>query len=178
MRKMVRASLFPGRPPLVPRAAAWIMLLTVALLAPAHAADFQAGLEAYQRNDYEAALEEFRPLAEQGHAEAQYKLGVMYDVGKGVPKNDTEAVSWYRKAAEQGHAWAQYSLAVMYYNGEGIPQDYVQAYAWFDIVASQGDKDAERVRDDLAKSMFPRELDRAKELFRQYWEAYVLPFRN
>lgn len=178
MRKMARTSLFPDRPAL--RVAAWwSMLLIVALLAPAQAADFQAGLRAYERNDYQAALEEFHPLAEKGHAEAQYKLGVMYDVGKGVSKNDAEAVSWYRKAAEQGYVSAQYALGVLYYNGEGVPQDYEQVYAWFDIVASQGDKEVERIRDDLARSMLPRvALDRAKELSRQYWKAHVVPFRD
>ena len=43
----------------------------------------------------------------------------MYDEGRGVPENDTEAVKWYRKAAEQGDASAQYNLGVMYANGWG-----------------------------------------------------------
>ena len=57
------------------------------------------------------------PLAEQGDAEAQISLGIMYDYGRGVPEDDTEAVKWYRKAAEQGVAKAQYNLGVMYTNG-------------------------------------------------------------
>ena len=43
----------------------------------AHAADFQTGLDAYDRGDYATALEEWRPLAEQGHAEAQVGLALM-----------------------------------------------------------------------------------------------------
>ena len=46
----------------------------------------------------------------------------MYDNGRGVPQDDTEAVKWYRKAAEQGHAEAQNNLGVMYLNGRGVPQ--------------------------------------------------------
>ena len=42
--------------------------------------------------------------AEQGDAEAQSALGIMYDLGEGVPEDDAEAVKWYRKAAEQGNA--------------------------------------------------------------------------
>jgi len=40
-------------------------------------------------------------LAEQGNVEAQYNLGVIYAEGRGVAKDETEAVSWFRKAAEQ-----------------------------------------------------------------------------
>jgi len=65
-------------------------------------ADYAAGLAAYQRGDYAAALREWRPLAEQGHALAQLQLGVMYYVGRGVAKDYTQAVRWYRKAAAQG----------------------------------------------------------------------------
>ncbi len=54
------------------------------MLAPPVLADFQAGLDAYDRGDYGTALKEFRPLAEQGHAEAQLYLGIMYSQGLGV----------------------------------------------------------------------------------------------
>ena len=40
--------------------------------------------------------------AEKGDASAQVTLGLMYEYGRGVAKNDVEAVKWYRKAAEQG----------------------------------------------------------------------------
>ena len=38
--------------------------------------------------------------AEQGHAKAQYNLGLMYDKGKGVVQDHKEAAKWYTKAAE------------------------------------------------------------------------------
>ena len=59
-------------------------------------------------------IAEWRALAEQGHAEAQFTLGAMYAAGEGVPQDFVEAVRWYRLAAEQGHAWAQYNLGVRY----------------------------------------------------------------
>ncbi len=62
-------------------------------------------MAAYQRGDYATALREWRPLAEQGNTEAQYGLGVMYDKGRGVPRDHAEALQWYRKAAEQGVRW-------------------------------------------------------------------------
>ena len=91
-------------------------LLIAALLAlpvPADAAgegDLAAGFAAYERGDYAAALAEWQPLAEQGHALAQFALGFMYDSGEGVPQDHAQAAIWYRKAAEQGDAKAQNNL--------------------------------------------------------------------
>jgi TPR repeat protein len=78
------------------------------------------GVAAYQRGDY-------RKAAEQGHAEAQFKLGAMYFSGDGVPRDDAGAVKWYRMAAEQGHAEAQADLDFMLENGLAVPQDDAEA---------------------------------------------------
>jgi len=86
-------------------------------------ADFQKGWDAYTIGDYATALREWKPLAEQGNANAQYNLGLMYQKGDGVPQDDKTALKWYRLAAEQGNASAQYNLGAMYYKGEGVPQD-------------------------------------------------------
>ena len=84
----------------------------------------------------------------------------------------------YRKAAEQGLALAQASLGVMYAIGRGVPQDDVQAYAWLNVAAAQGDTPASKARDVVAQRMTPEARARAQRLAQQYWEAYVLPFRN
>jgi TPR repeat protein len=57
-----------------------------------------------------------------GHAHAQKSLGLMYFIGRGVPKNDEIAVKWYKKAAVQGDTVAYFSLGWMYYNGVGVPK--------------------------------------------------------
>ena len=82
---------------------------------------------------------ETRKAAEQGDAAAQYNLGVMYDEGKRVTRDDAEAVKWYRKAADQGHAKAQYNLGLMYTNGQGVKRDDVEAVKWFHKAADQRD---------------------------------------
>ena len=118
------------------------VLLSLSVLMPltlGEAADFQAGLEAYERGDYAVALREWRPLAEQGHPWTQFMLGLMYADGEGVPKDDTEAVKWYRKAAEQGEALAQTNLGVMYDNGKGVPEDDAEAVKWYRKAAEQGE---------------------------------------
>ena len=68
--------------------------LHVGALSPATAADFDKGMTAYRSGDYQAALAEWRPLAESGHAAAQYNLGGMYDIGRGVAKNHNQALAW------------------------------------------------------------------------------------
>ena len=65
--------------------------------------DFQKGADAYMEGDFVTALKEWTPLAEQGDADAQTNLGVMYDNGQGVPQDDKTAVKWFTLAAEQGN---------------------------------------------------------------------------
>jgi len=99
---------------------------------------FQSAASAFERKNYPVALKILTELAEQGDAKAQFNLGVMYDNGEGVPKDASQAVTWYRKAAEQGDAAAQFNLGVMYDNGEGVPKDASQAVTWYRKAAEQG----------------------------------------
>ena len=110
---------------------------TLGLTAPAWAG-FDEGVAALQRGDYATAHREWRPLAEQGNAKAQHNLGVMYEIGEGVPQDFAEAVKWYRKAAEQGVADAQFNLGIMYGNGQGVPQNDAEAVKWYRKAAEQG----------------------------------------
>ena len=76
--------------------------------------------------------------AEQGNAEAQFNLGVMYNQGDGVPEDHAEAVRWYQMAAEQGYAVAQCILGFMYDQGDGVPEDDAEAVRWYQMAAEQG----------------------------------------
>ncbi len=133
---------------------------------------FNLGFEYYQKEDYEAALVWFKLAAEQGFANAQYNLGVMYDQGQGVAQDYKEAVRWYRKAAEQGHACSQFILGSMYDNGQGVPQDYVQAHMWYNLAASQlTGEDRERSvknRDIVAEKMTSEQIAEAQRLAREW----------
>ena len=102
----------------------------------------------------------------------------MYANGEGVPQDYVEAVKWFRKAAEQGDAVAQNNLGAMHDNGTGVPEDDVQAYAWFNIAAAQGDELAEENKERVTESMTREQLARAQDLAREYWQRYVMPFRN
>ncbi len=142
------------------------------LTAPAWAG-FDEGLAAYNRGDYATALREWRPLAEQGDAAAQYNLGLMYGKGQGVTQDYAKALQWYRKAAEQGHAKAQYNLGFMYDKGKGVLQDYVQAHMWYNLAVSKlppgrlRDKGV-KARDAVAKRMTPAQKSEAQKLAREW----------
>src|SRR6266581_4096439 len=75
-------------------------------------------------------LAEVKAKAQAGDADSQAELGLRYLDGKGVAKNQVEAVKWFRKAAEQNLAKAQYNLGLCFYAGEGVAKDQVQAVKW------------------------------------------------
>jgi TPR repeat protein len=93
---------------------------------------------AYERGDYATALPLLRPLADQGDANAQVYLGIMYRTGRGVTRNKAEAAKWFHKAADQGLARAQSSLGNMYEFGDGVAQDHGEAAKWYLKAADQG----------------------------------------
>ena len=151
------------------------IVLALMLTSGVAAGPFEDGGAAPKRGDYAEALRLWRPLADQGHADGQLKLGNMYGRGQGVPQDYAEAVKWYRLGAEQGNARAQLGLGVMYGNGKGVPQNYVQAHMWFNLAAARFPaSDAESMnqavqdRDLAASNMTPDQIAEAQKLAREW----------
>ena len=139
-----------------------------ALLAFPALADFQAGLDAYQKGDYVTAAKEWRPLAEQGSAAAQLNIGLLYLDGHGVPQDYGEAVMWLRRSAEQDNTAAQHDLGALYGAGKGVKRDYIQAYKWMNICAAKGNGGCVTQRDLLAKKLKPAQIAEAQRLATQF----------
>ena len=114
------------------------ILLLALFVGQASAGPIDDALAAWARGDYAAELKITRPLALKGEAWAQTYLGDSYADGKGVAKNDAEALRWYRLAAAQGYANALFNLGTMYANGQGVLQDYAEAVKWYRLAAAQG----------------------------------------
>jgi TPR repeat protein len=93
--------------------------------------------------DDAAVVQEVRRLAEDGDAEAQLHLGLMYAAGSGVRQNDEEAVIWFERAAKQGHPAGQFNFGYMYVLGKGVAQDSAAATEWFRRAADQGNAAAQ-----------------------------------
>jgi uncharacterized protein len=128
-----------------------IGLILVAGGSNVHAGPYEEGSAAYGRGDYSTALRLFRPLADHGNAQAQYKIGLMYYSGEGVTQNPAEAARWFRRAADQGSPDAQHYLGMMYEDGNGVPKDLAEAAKWIRKAAEQGSMYAQR---DLASKYY------------------------
>jgi TPR repeat protein len=131
---------------------------------------YQQGIDAYAKGNYAVALEKFKPLAEQGVAQAQFNMGVMHRQGQGVPQDDKAAVMWWSKAAEQGHVEAQDNLGLRYGRGQGVEQDWVQAYKWFSLAAAAGNETAKSNQRVAETRMTPQQVAQAQDLV-QEWQA-------
>jgi len=135
-------------------------------------ADWDDGVAAYAAGDYATARRQWFPQAEQGDAKAQYNLGVIFANGKGVPKNDGEAVKWYREAAEQGHAGGQFGLGSAYFLGRGVPENYLQAYMWLALAKAQGHEKAAKGLDVVKAKMTGAEISKARDRASLWWREH------
>jgi uncharacterized protein len=126
-----------------------ILLVALALASPlsmaggAVAGPLEDAQAAHGKKDYATALRLWRPLADQGNAEAQYALGSMYADGQGVPKNNTEAAKWWRRAADQGNTFAQFNLGALYDDGKGVPRNKAEALKLYHLAAERGNDRAQ-----------------------------------
>jgi TPR repeat protein len=80
--------------------------------------------------------------AQSGDAKASYSLGILYALGRGVPKDYPRAARLFRAAAESGMPEAEYNIAVMYGDGMGVRRDVSQAIYWYRKAAAQGNANA------------------------------------
>ncbi len=114
-------------------------ILALSLVASLAADSFEDAVAAYRTADYAAALRIYRSMADQGLAIAQFNVGLMYDKGQGVSKDEVQAMKWYRLAADQGRSDAQYQLGHLCYK----QNNYAEAAKWFHLAADQGRADAQ-----------------------------------
>lgn len=118
------------------------LFVTVAALTAVPAlADVKAGVDAWSRGDYKAAVEQWRPAAIAGDPDAQFDLGQAYKLGRGVPVDLVLAEQWYGKAALQGHVQAEdnYGLT-LFQNGKRA-----EAVPWLEKSAARGEARAQLV---------------------------------
>jgi TPR repeat protein len=81
--------------------------------------------------------------AKRGDSDAQFRIGLAYEVGAGVQQDYSQAVRWYRQAADHGNSSAQNNLGAMYGRGLGVSQSDSEAMRWYLRAASDGHPAAE-----------------------------------
>ena len=116
----------------------WMIMCLLAWIGPALADSLSDARRALDIADFLNAAKLFRPLAEEGNAEAQFALAEMYDEGEGVAEDHAQALRWYRLAAGQGYAAAQTALGRIYSTGAVVSQDFAEAFKWDQLAAQQG----------------------------------------
>ncbi|MDH5187963.1 MAG: sel1 repeat family protein [Rhodospirillaceae bacterium] len=109
-----------------------ILCIGVFTAFPALSGDYQEGLKMVRAGQWEAALNEFKPLADSGHAPSQFSIGLIYQLGRGVKKDADMARKMYVMSAKQGFWPAYNNLAKMFLDGDGIPQSNATAFKLFE----------------------------------------------
>ena len=91
--------------------------------------------------DTAEAMQWWQRAAEQGHADAQARLGWAHL--NTPPVAIEEALRWFREAAQQGHPDGQFGLATMYSLGVAVDEDSAEAVRWARLSADRGNPGAQ-----------------------------------
>jgi S1-C subfamily serine protease len=101
-------------------------------------ANGQSAVAMRDRQALAAEFQQWRALARNGDDQAQFRVGKLYDQGKGVSRDPRKAIDWFRSAAAQGNPDAQFYLGLMYAKGRATEKDDAVAAQWFEKAAEQG----------------------------------------
>jgi tetratricopeptide (TPR) repeat protein len=119
------------------------------------------------RTSAQSGFDRLVASAENGDADAQVKLGILYYEGMAdSPRPDyAEAMKWFQRAADQGDAEAQDRIGLMYYLGKGVPKDYAEAARWYQLAADRGNYHARlQLSDMYARGVgVPRDRDESRK---------------
>lgn len=119
-----------------------VILILAGFLNSIQAQTYQNSLEG---QDYTQAFWKVYTDALRGDKVAQFQVGVMYERGLAIAKNEAEAAGWYDKSARQGYVDAQYNIGIMYASGRGVQQNDGFAIMWLGLAAKLGDKESRKV---------------------------------
>ena len=95
------------------------------------------------QQDFGKAAYWYGKAAASGNAPAQYRLGTLYERGKGVAKDLKAALGWYERSASLGNVKAMHNAAVLAANSDQDKSDYARAFKWFSLGAAHGLKDSQ-----------------------------------
>ena len=141
----------------------------------ATAANYRDVAELLRTGSFQAAHSQLLTLAKKDNAEAQFQLGLMAHLGRGIPQNFLEAQKWYERAAKAGEVQSQNNLGVIYRDGLGTPVDTVVAYKWFSLAASQRNVQAIANLRVLRQGLNKADILRGQRLAQQYHDEVKTP---
>ena len=130
-------------------------------------ADFEKGLKEFNKGNYEAALNIWEPLANEGISNAQYNVGLMHHNGLGTKQDFKAAFKWFLKSSEQGNLNSIRLISTMYALGNGIKKDFLRSYMWAKIGSDNNDQNSKILLDGLLKEMTNSEIAKANKLVQE-----------
>lgn len=137
--------------------------------------EYERGYSAWQRGDYATAGPIMQRLADLGHVDAEFNLGVAYQLGRGLPRDLEQAIYWYRRAAIAGNVDARYNLGLLYLGGDGMPTHLVQAYGWLFLAGDQYKnlkpemyEKTRKTIQQIKERMTPEEIDASEKWLTQW----------
>jgi len=134
-----------------------------------------AGCEQFSKAAFTDALAVFRRAAEQGDADAQNNLAMLYESGAGVTRDRALALRWYTESATAGVAMARYNLAMLLATAHILQQsdrpqyrdkDLAAAYMWVTLAAKDGLELAVGSKLELADFLTPAQIEAAEAMLR------------
>lgn len=149
-----------------------VILASLLLAVPARAG-FDEGMNAYTSGDYDTAAREFKILAVKGEKESQYLLGLLYEEGQGLPRDDVEAAFWYARSADQGYVDAYFALGQLFVHRKGERQDRMAAHHWFSLAKEYGHRLGDQEMQRNLNDMTPEMAEMARNRFRDRRVAIV-----
>jgi len=97
---------------------------------------FHDGVTAYTTGNPAHARRLWARLAVKGNTLAQYNLGILYNSGKGVPREYDLAMKWFATAAKSGFGPAFVNLAIMHEHGLGTRKSPETAFAYLTVAST------------------------------------------
>jgi TPR repeat protein len=110
------------------------------------AAGFDDAMDALNQGEHREAYRGFKRLAIREHVEAQYQLGMLYHLGRGVEQDTDQGIRWLKEAAVNGSYLAANELGQIYSSGKGVAIDEKEAVKWLELateIAQQNEGEAE-----------------------------------
>lgn len=163
------------------RALACLAVALAILMAPVSGvAGYQEGLRFVKKSSWDQAIQEFLPLANEGHAASQFSLGLIYQRGHGVDRDAKKAREYYLQAAKQRYWPAYNNLAQMYLDGDGVKQNRATSFKLFKKAATEH----AQARNNLARMYLngwgtPRDVQKALETYQLAGDTgYIAGYYN
>lgn len=111
---------------------------------------FDYGIRRYRKGDYAVAHTIFKHCSMLGNKRADFKLGEMYERGRGVNADKVQAAKYYLVSAHGGNESAQLVAGALYCNGDGVPANKDEGIRWYKIAAANGNKMAQMMVTQLS----------------------------